>query len=554
MHQLRCTRAFLPLCLGALVFGCTENGAVAPPPSSSANSISSPKDVLAQARSDSLARGLAIALSDAGVRTRLRDDLRDSPFALHALHLGSYLRGNDGADLAVKAAAGLGIGRDAFIGLVESGRELELVMPRVLDRVSWDGRDDLDVVGTQSTFGERRKARHVSEPGYKVKGLATVVRTLEYSPRPYVIARPAELKFPRDPESLRAASPKHAWNTVTTPAEERALMRENGKRAVAAMGPKSASTIAVPDGPRMLIMCGEPNEPPSCNPPPPPPPPPSVIPVGGGGTTLSPIMTKTYCYSVTAATDVDNDRIRDDCEAAMASNLAPLLNIGNEDWVPARQPYWAASRNPDRPDNVQIIYALSYLRDGGFAFTLYADAHEGDSEFIILEVVNSTGSKWGIIGATLSVHFEAEGPFYYFTGVHAGADSYYWDDLDYPQGPYPRIWSSLGKHANYRNRAACESGSGLQDSCGGDYVGGQIIAPAWRNLGNYYNVPAASRNIATQLIHCTQWVGPSFVYGWFRTGQECFWDTNNDRFSGWDPARPDAGVTPYWKIFEIFGF
>jgi hypothetical protein len=276
-------------------------------------------------------------------------------------------------------------------------------------------------------------------------------------------------------------------------------------------------------------------------------------------------MTKSYCYTVTTVTDHDNDHIRDDCEAALASRLAPLLNIGVDEWVPARQPYWAASRNPDRPDNVQIIYALSYLRDGGFAFDFYTDNHEGDSEFIIIEVINTTGSTWGIIGATLSVHFDAEQSGCYVIvgtrivfdpncGTSPGADSYYWDDLDYPQGPYPRIWSSLGKHANYRNRAVCESGTYLQDSCGGDYVGVQIPAPASRNLGNYYNVPPASRNPATQLVGCTLWEGSSYMYGWFRTGQECFWDITNAAFSGWDPAKPDAEATPYWRVFEIFGF
>jgi len=264
-------------------------------------------------------------------------------------------------------------------------------------------------------------------------------------------------------------------------------------------------------------------------------------------------MTKTYCYTVTGSTDLDRDQIRDDCEAALAANLAPLLNIGNNDWVPARQPYWSASRHPTRPNNVQIIYALSYLRDGGFAIDFYLDAHEGDSEFIILEVINSTGSKWGVIEATLSAHFHAEQDacYYQIGGRYCGLDSYYWDDLDYPVGPGPRIWSSLGKHANYRNRAACESGATYQDSCGGDYVGGKIFAPAYRNVGNFYHLPAASRTTATQLLNCTLWSGSTYVYGYFRNGQECFW--TDDRFSGWDPMKPDD-ATPYRRIFEIFGF
>jgi hypothetical protein len=301
----------------------------------------------------------------------------------------------------------------------------------------------------------------------------------------------------------------------------------------------------------LIVACGDPGAPPDCDEPPPPPPPPPGV--GGGGATLNAAMTKTFCYTVNATTDRDNDQIRDDCEASLAASLAPLLNIGNNDLFPARQPYWAISRNPDRPDNVQIFYALSYLRDGGYG-PFYSDSHEGDSEFIILEVINTTGSTWGIIGATLSAHFSAEQDVCYLvTGDYCGTDSYYWDDLDYPQGPFPRIWSALLKHANYRNRAACESASMLIESCSGDYIGTQIPAPIARNLGNYYNVPPLSRNPATQLVRCPTWEGPASMYGYARTGVECFWDVTSDRFSGWDPNRPDAGVTPYWRIFQIFG-
>lgn len=328
-------------------------------------------------------------------------------------------------------------------------------------------------------------------------------------------------------------------------------MRERGKRAVAAADPKINATIAVPGAPSMIIQCGDPGAPPDCDDPPPPPPPPPAV--GGGGATLASTMTKAYCYTVTAATDVDNDQIRDDCEAALASRLAPLLNIGNDEWASARQPYWAASRNPDRPDNVQIIYALAYVRDGGFFYL--GSAHEGDSEFIILEVINTSGSNWGIIGATLSAHFNAEDNAWWFIfGYHEGGDSYYWDDLDYPQGPFPRIWSSLGKHANYRNRAACEAGAWIQDSCQGDYIGTQIPAPASRNLGNFYNRPLGSRNPVTQLIDCTLWEGPNPIYSVSRTGTECFWRSiDNSSFAGWDPSKPQD-ATPYRRIFEIFGF
>lgn len=191
MLPIRSKSQFVPILFAAVVLGCAENAGVAPKPGPATGSISIPIDALARARSDSLARGLAAALSDSGIRMRLRDDMRDSPFAMHALHLAGYLRGTAGAGMALRAARELGIGRDAFIGLVESGRQLELVMPRVLDRVSWDGGEDLDVAATQSKFQERKDAGRVSEDGFDTRGQRTTVRTASYSPRPYLIARPA---------------------------------------------------------------------------------------------------------------------------------------------------------------------------------------------------------------------------------------------------------------------------------------------------------------------------------------------------------------------------
>jgi hypothetical protein len=143
-------------------------------------------------------------------------------------------------------------------------------------------------------------------------------------------------------------------------------------------------------------------------------------------------MTTAYCYGYSSplngTNDQDNDRIRDDCEVAIASALSPLLNIGNGDDSKWRQSYWSASRHPDRDGNIQIIYAIGYLDDGGDPLTGFG-GHFGDSEFIILEVANPTTSVWGVYYATLSAHFN-----YWYDDT----STYYWDDLEYPGGAFPR--------------------------------------------------------------------------------------------------------------------
>jgi len=271
--------------------------------------------------------------------------------------------------------------------------------------------------------------------------------------------------------------------------------------------------------------------------------------VGGGGAVLSSQMTQSYCYGIspalTASTDRDNDRVHDDCELEIASAVSPLLNVGDDDDRPARQSYWSLSRHPDRPDNVQIIYAIAYVMDGGQA-TFGWEWHQGDSEFIVLEVKNVTDSRWGIIEATLSAHFGS--------GGHDNTSTYYWDDLQYPGGAYPRIWASLDKHANYRSKSVCEAGGPFwSDSCEGSYVGTRMPVLSSRNLGNYYHVPPASRTTQTQLKDCVAWGGPLYMYYIYRTGLECFWLPETTRFSGWDPAKPHD-VTPYWEIFLLFEF
>lgn len=548
--------AVLAAVIGAtLLIGCAENRVVDTPTSSVASSNATLAiDRLAEARSDSLAHGLALALGDADVRRQLRDNLRDSPFRLHALHLSSYLDGVAGRIIAAKAASALGIPADAFLRIAQSTPDLELVMPRMLDRVSWEGDAELDVAAVTMTLRERIQAGRVSEPGYDLKGNPVSVRTLRYSPRPYIIIRPSELSFPVGAESLRTAAPQRSRNTVSTPAEERDLMRQRGRERAAAekaAGLTSASANLLDGSVRMTIpVCNPDIE--TCFPEDPPP-----TNVGGGGATLSSEMTKDYCYgnspALNATTDRDNDRIHDSCELAIASRLAPLLNVGDNDGHPARQPYWAASRHPDSLNKIQIIYALAYLMDGGdwaFGFT----DHQGDSEFIIIEVKNVTGSTWGITDVTLSAHFGAEegvDPLY-----QSGADSYYWDDLEWPGVPYPRIWVALEKHANYRSNAVCDAGYSGFDDCSGPYVGTQIPALASRNVGNFYNLPPGSRSTSTQLKNCTLWEEtpyPAFIYGTYRVGEECFWNITPDGFAGWHATNYEDAA-PYRRIFSIYEF
>lgn len=553
------TRQVMLLPTFALALGCVENTVLAPAPvPSSIAATHIVLDLSGDATVDSVAKGLALALQDENLRTQLRDDLRDSPFRNHALHLPSYLRGARGRELAKRAAATLGITLGDFHRISSADENLELVLPRLLDRVYWDGSANIDVVATNTTVTQARDQRRVVENGYDLAGNVVTRSMIQYSRRPYLLVRRGDRFYPFDTEALRTAAPRKDRATVSTPTEERARLRSRGRENVAREAALSLNTASGIFATSFLttVSTSSTVQDPDC-------PPFSVIEcldegsggtgpegVGGGGATLPPQMTLEYCFGVSsslnASNDTDSDGILDACELEIASQFAPLLNLGQDDERQARQSYWSMSRHPDRPDQVQIIYAIGYVMDGGH-FNFNWEWHEGDSEFIILEVANpSLGSLWGIKYATLSAHFG--------TGQFDYTSTYYHDDLQYPGGAYPRIWASLNKHANYRSKEVCAYGGYWTDSCAGNYSGTRISSSASRNLGNYYHRPPATRSTLTQLLNRTTWEGPVYTYGTYRVGEEYMWDEPaTTRFSGWHPLKPHD-VTPYWEIFKLFAF
>ncbi len=205
-------------------------------------------------------------------------------------------------------------------------------------------------------------------------------------------------------------------------------------------------------------------------------------------------------------------------------------------------PYWSISRHPDRPEHVQIFYALSYLEDGGFISMGGFGSHHGDSEFIIIEATAGSGSVWGVVNVTFSAHWHAG------WGSDATA-TYAAQDLQFPNMPNVRAWVSEGKHANYRSKAVCQSGPNgwWLDSCGGDYYGILLSVKPDHNLGNYFHLPEGQRVDATRFIRDT----PS-AYS-YRQGMENYWEGTD--FVGWLPEGfRSNSATGYSEILNFYGF
>jgi hypothetical protein len=466
---------------------------------------------------------LSAVLEQPALREGIREDLRDSPFSQHRIEFSSYLRGPRGAQIRSELAGVLSSGGRDLVAIVKGLPALELVMPKSLDRVEWKGGADLQLMGTLLSRQEQIRAGRSRQNGYKVGGVPHTFVPDQYSPIKLLVIRPVSDPFPADPEGIRSAAPTQDRRAVGNVAEERAAQHALGTK-LAGLQPRMNIPPCYPDCPE---------------------PPPSPPGVGNGGATLPSQMTQNYCDGLyptfQPGEDRDSDGVRDNCEFAIASALAPLLNLSTQDAMSIHNPYWAVSRKPGAYRHYQIFYAISYYEDPGDG-QWGSEWHHGDSEFIILEVRNSGGSKWGVYYATLSAHWQA--------GSYDATATYYYDDLEYTgTAPYPRIWASIHKHANYRSKEVCGWGpNGIYhwDSCEGAYQGVRIRVDSDRNLGNFFNRPLSQRNPNTRLIDHT-W---SSVGG--RLGEEHYW-SDSAAFAGWNiPKAPHA--TPYTKMFEFYSF
>ena len=123
-----------------------------------------------------VARGIALAMQSASLRTQVLEDLRDSPFESHAIELSTYLRGTRGRAIADAAAALLGVSQGRILSLLgpTSGSALELTMPRYGDRRNWGGTANIAVAGVSETpanMAQNAAIAHLDNiRGYDVHG------------------------------------------------------------------------------------------------------------------------------------------------------------------------------------------------------------------------------------------------------------------------------------------------------------------------------------------------------------------------------------------------
>ena len=165
-----------------------------------------------QTRADSLvavrqvARALALAFADNGVRNGFLQAFRGSRVAESKLEIQRFLKGN-GQGLARKVEQITKLSSGELDRALAGLEELELYLPIPSDRQKWQGTDDILVAGFIETDTELRKRGTVV--AYDTRGNATTISYTQPSTRPVIVLTNVESQYAADGQgspSLAAGS------------------------------------------------------------------------------------------------------------------------------------------------------------------------------------------------------------------------------------------------------------------------------------------------------------------------------------------------------------
>ena len=240
------------------------------------------------------------------------------------------------------------------------------------------------------------------------------------------------------------------------------------------------------------------------------------------GFTTAQVGWDTNCWY--SGNDTDGDGLNQSCEQALANWFAPTVWFDNGEDTDGWWPHFAVKNVDYASKTISIAYLHSFYKDGGELFG--AGKHDGDSEFVIIEV-HLSGSTWVADWVYMSAHREAmcdSSQWYHYSQIS-------WDSA---YRGWASVFASENKHANYASDSQCDNACGGLENC--DY--------------DYWKTPTSDRNIGQswgQLISVEQ--GGS-AYEWY-------WDVNKG-FCGWQRAGyyADHGGCSgsYYNHMQDFGY
>ena len=260
------------------------------------------------------------------------------------------------------------------------------------------------------------------------------------------------------------------------------------------------------------------------------------------------------CRVDSLASDADADGLANACESSLAKEFAPALRVDTADcsWTgPGTEMlaggyfYIVHPLNASR-DSVRIIFLPAYFRDCGWRGLQQilhlgrSGAHAGDSEVIVVDVRRLEEGTWQTTGVFLSAHCfgRSDGRCRWFRGRDL-------EEFAWTAGRLsaPRVWVARGKHANYPNQKACESGHWRQEECGG---GGWEYRFPVRGMEQNLGTRARSQFGAEGCVSSEQLPLP--IAGTRPGMSECLWSTSRP-FRGWQRDYPGS-ATAYGLILQ----
>ena len=122
---------------------------------------------------------------------------------------------------------------------------------------------------------------------------------------------------------------------------------------------------------------------------------------GGSGAVANDVgITVEECQNP-AMTDSDGDGLSDYCEEVVAEAFAPWMKTQTDDEGTDRDEYYVVM--PGTGNRILVFYAFGYYRDHGRGQDWYA--HNGDSEFAVIEIAAQSSETWYMTDIFLSAHF-----------------------------------------------------------------------------------------------------------------------------------------------------
>jgi hypothetical protein len=258
----------------------------------------------------------------------------------------------------------------------------------------------------------------------------------------------------------------------------------------------------------------------------------------------------------TVDVDLDEDRLDDACELALARAFAPALVVDPRDclWMPdATTPrlgggYLFAAEPV--PGGVRIAYMPAYFRDCGWTGAPCllrgpgCAAHEGDSEIVIVDVAPAARDRWTTTGIFLSAHCfgRSDGRCRWYRGDALAAFTW----VDGTVGGAPHVFVARGKHGGYPSRESCDGGHWGWDSCDGNDATFRFpVQSETQNVGSRRRpFPTAGGCVTSAEL----------ALGAARTAdgaRECAWDGTRP-FRGWQAARTGSSPSSYARYLARF--